>query len=90
MAKIKTYDDSGNLTSTTVDVDDRVFSTEGGEHLMHEAVTLYLASRRQGTHKVKDLKGYRDKVRLLIDQHFIKQSTDPISIDPNTSSWNAE
>lgn len=53
MAKIKVYDDSGNLTNTTVDVDDRVFSTEGGEHLMYEAVTLYLASRRQGTHKVK-------------------------------------
>jgi len=54
MAKLKVYDTSGNLTGATVEVDDKVFSAEGGEHLLYEAVTFHLASRRQGTHKTKE------------------------------------
>ena len=54
MAKLKVYDASGSLTGATVEVDDKVFSAEGGEHLLYEAVTFHLASRRQGTHKTKE------------------------------------
>lgn len=54
MAKLKVYDASGKLTGSTVEVDDKVFTAEGGEHLIYEAVTFHLASRRQGTHKTKE------------------------------------
>jgi len=54
MAKLKTYDASGNMTGATVEVEDRVFSAKGGEHLIYEAVTFHLANRRQGTAKVKE------------------------------------
>ncbi|MFO7769618.1 MAG: 50S ribosomal protein L4 [bacterium] len=54
MAKLKVYDAKGDLTSSTVEVDDAVFSAEGGEHLLYEAVTFHLANRRQGTHKTKE------------------------------------
>jgi len=53
MATLKVYDATGNLTGATVEVDDRIFSAEGGDHLLYEAVTFHLANRRQGTHKTK-------------------------------------
>ena len=53
MATLKVFDKNGKLGGT-VEVDDRVFSAEGGEHLIYEAVTAHLASRRQGTHKAKE------------------------------------
>ncbi len=54
MATLKVFDNSGKLTSATVEADDRVFGAEGGDHLIYEAVTFHLAARRQGTHKTKE------------------------------------
>ncbi|MFC1529960.1 50S ribosomal protein L4 [Gemmatimonadota bacterium] len=54
MATLKIYDNAGNLTSTTIPVDDRIFTADGGEHLIYEAVTFHLGNRRQGTAKTKE------------------------------------
>lgn len=54
MATLKVFDQSGKLTTATVEVDDAVFGMEGGEHLIYEAITAHLANRRQGTHKTKE------------------------------------
>jgi large subunit ribosomal protein L4 len=54
MATLKVFDQSGKLTSVTVEVDDAVFAAEGGDHLVYEAVTFHLGNRRQGTHKTKE------------------------------------
>jgi large subunit ribosomal protein L4 len=54
MATLRVFDDGGKLTGATIEVDDRVFGAEGGEHLIYEAVTFHLASRRQGTAKTKE------------------------------------
>ncbi len=54
MATLKVYNESGALTATTVEGDDRVFAAEGGDHLLYEATVFHLASRRQGTHKTKE------------------------------------
>lgn len=54
MATLRVFDESGKLTAATVEVDERVFGAEGGEHLVYEAVTFHLANRRQGTHKTKE------------------------------------
>ena len=54
MATLKVYDEAGNLTSATIPVDDRIFTADGSEHLVYEAVTFHLGNRRQGTHKTKE------------------------------------
>lgn len=53
MGTLRVFDQNGKLGGT-VEVDDRVFGAEGGDHLIHEAVTTHLASRRQGTHKTRE------------------------------------
>ena len=53
MGTLRVFDQNGTLGGT-VEVDDRVFGAEGGDHLIHEAVTTHLASRRQGTHKTRE------------------------------------
>ncbi|MCR5748331.1 MAG: 50S ribosomal protein L4 [Lachnospiraceae bacterium] len=52
MANVKTYDMTGKETGT-IELDDSVFGVEVNEHLIHMAVTQYLADNRQGTQKAK-------------------------------------
>jgi len=46
--------DWNNKKVGSVDLSDEIFSYPYKEHLIHEAVRNYLASLRQGTHKVKN------------------------------------
>ncbi len=52
MANVKVYDMTGKETGT-MDLDDSVFGVRINEHLIHMAVTQYLADNRQGTQKAK-------------------------------------
>ena len=52
MANVKTYDMTGKETGT-MELDDNVFGVKVNEHLIHMAVTQYLADNRQGTQKAK-------------------------------------
>ena len=46
-------DIQGKSTGRSIDLPDEIFGTEPNEHVMYLAVKQYLASQRQGTHKVK-------------------------------------
>ena len=52
MANVKVYDMTGKETGS-MELDDSVFGIEVNEHLIHMAVTQYLADNRQGTQKAK-------------------------------------
>jgi len=43
----------GQPTGRTIELPDEIFGTEPNEHVVYLAVKQYLASQRQGTHKVK-------------------------------------
>ena len=52
MTSVQVYNMDGNAVET-LELNDAVFNREINEGLMHQAVVLYLASRRQGTQKAK-------------------------------------
>ena len=52
MANVSVYNMEGSEVSK-MDLNDNVFAVEVNEHLMHMAVTLQLANKRQGTQKAK-------------------------------------
>lgn len=52
MANVKVYDMTGKETGS-MELDDKVFGVKVNEHLIHMAVTQYLADNRQGTQKAK-------------------------------------
>lgn len=52
MTSVQVYNMDGNAVET-LELNDAVFNREVNEGLMHQAVVLYLASRRQGTQKAK-------------------------------------
>jgi len=52
MAKVSVYNIEGNEIGT-VDLNDAVFGVEVNGHLVHMAVTQYLANQRQGTQSAK-------------------------------------
>ncbi len=52
MANVKVYNMEGASVGT-IDLDDSVFNVEVNEHLMHMAVVLQLANKRQGTQSAK-------------------------------------
>ena len=59
--EVKNWD---NEVVGSIDLPDEVFAREVNQHLVWEVVTAYLASRRRGTHKVKnrsEVKGTRAK-----------------------------
>ena len=59
--EVKNWD---NEVVGTIDLPDEVFAREVNQHLVWEVVRAYLASRRRGTHKVKErseVKGTRSK-----------------------------
>lgn len=52
MAKIDVYNMKGEVTGS-YDLNDTVFAVQVNEDLLHRAVLMQLANKRQGTHKVK-------------------------------------
>ena len=52
MAKVSVYNMEGKEVET-MELDDAVFGVDVNEHLMHMAVVLQLANKRQGTQKAK-------------------------------------
>ena len=46
-------DIQGKATGRSIELPDEIFGAEPNEHVMYLAVKQYLASQRQGTHKVK-------------------------------------
>ncbi len=52
MANVSVYNMEGSEVDK-IDLNDKVFAVEVNEHLMHMAVTLQLANKRQGTQKAK-------------------------------------
>lgn len=52
MASVKVYDMTGKETGS-MELDDNIFGVRINEHLIHMAVTQYLANNRQGTQKAK-------------------------------------
>ncbi|MBQ8955734.1 MAG: 50S ribosomal protein L4 [Lachnospiraceae bacterium] len=52
MANVKVYDMTGKETGS-MELDDNIFGIKVNEHLIHMAVTQYLADNRQGTQKAK-------------------------------------
>ncbi len=52
MAKVSVYNMEGSKVGTMT-LDDAVFGVEIKEHLVHQAVVLQLANKRQGTQKAK-------------------------------------
>ena len=52
MANVSVYNMEGSEVDK-IDLNDKVFSVEVNEHLIHMAVTLQLANKRQGTQKAK-------------------------------------
>src|SRR5690554_5907506 len=52
MPKVALYNQSGSQVGD-VELNDSVFGIEPNEHVLHDAVVMQQASRRQGTHAVK-------------------------------------
>lgn len=52
MANVSVYNMEGSEVDK-IDLNDKVFAVEVNEHLIHMAVTLQLANKRQGTQKAK-------------------------------------
>ncbi|PXW87717.1 LSU ribosomal protein L4P [Streptohalobacillus salinus] len=53
MPKVTLYNQSGSQVGD-VELNDSVFGIEPNEHVLHDAVVMQQASRRQGTHAVKN------------------------------------
>lgn len=52
--KLNVYKIDGKKSEETVDLPDSVFGVEPNEHLLYQAVRVYLSNQRQGTHKTKE------------------------------------
>ncbi|HEU5139852.1 MAG TPA: 50S ribosomal protein L4 [Bacillales bacterium] len=58
MPKVTLYNQSGSQVGD-FEVNDNVFGIEPNEHVLHEAVVMQQASRRQGTHSTKNRSAVR-------------------------------
>ena len=52
MASVKVYNMEGSEVGS-LELNDAIFGVEVNEHLMHMAVVLHLANKRQGTQSAK-------------------------------------
>ena len=57
MANVSIYDIEGNVVGN-MDLNDDIFNVEINEHLLHRAIVVSLANKRQGTKKQKDFNKY--------------------------------
>ncbi|WP_112179280.1 MULTISPECIES: 50S ribosomal protein L4 [Paraliobacillus] len=58
MPKVALYNQSGSQVGD-IEINDAVFGIEPNEHVLHDAVVMQQASRRQGTHAVKNRSAVR-------------------------------
>ena len=58
MPKLALYNQSGSQVGD-IELNDAVFGIEPNTHVLHDAVVMQLASRRQGTHAVKNRSAVR-------------------------------
>lgn len=58
MLKVALYNQSGSQVGD-IELNDAVFGIEPNEHVLHDAVVMQQASRRQGTHAVKNRSAVR-------------------------------
>lgn len=58
MPKLNLYDQSGSDVGD-IEIDDHVFGIEPNKHVLHDAVVMQQASRRQGTHATKNRSAVR-------------------------------
>lgn len=58
MPKVTLYNQSGSQVGD-IEINDAVFGIEPNEHVLHDAVIMQQASRRQGTHAVKNRSAVR-------------------------------
>ncbi len=64
--KLKVYNNKGQETDKTLDLNDSVFAIEPNDHAVYLDCKQYLANKRQGTHKAKersDIAGSRKKIK---------------------------
>ncbi|MGF1533581.1 MAG: 50S ribosomal protein L4 [Bernardetiaceae bacterium] len=64
--ELRVIDIHGNDTGRTVSLSDKVFGREPSDHTLYQAIRLYNANQRQGTHKSKErgeIKGSTKKLR---------------------------
>jgi large subunit ribosomal protein L4 len=52
--KLNVYKIDGKKSDETIELPDDVFGVEPNEHLIYQAVRVYLSNQRQGTHKTKE------------------------------------
>lgn len=52
--KLNVYKIDGKKSDETIELPDDVFGVEPNEHLIYQAVRVYLSNQRQGTHKAKE------------------------------------
>lgn len=52
--KLHVYKIDGKKSDETIELPDDVFGVEPNEHLIYQAVRVYLSNQRQGTHKTKE------------------------------------
>ena len=64
--KVAVVDINGKKTGRSVELSDAIFAIEPNDHAIYLDVKLYLANKRQGTHKAKeraDIKGSTRKIK---------------------------
>jgi large subunit ribosomal protein L4 len=64
--KLKVYNNKGQETERTLDLNDSVFAIEPNDHAVYLDCKQYLANKRQGTHKAKErgeIAGSRKKIK---------------------------
>ncbi len=64
--KLKVYNNKGQETGNTLEVNDAVFAVEPNDHAIYLDCKQHLANKRQGTHKTKersDIKGSTRKIK---------------------------
>lgn len=52
--KLNVYKIDGKKSDETIELPDDIFGVEPNEHLIYQAVRVYLSNQRQGTHKTKE------------------------------------
>ena len=52
--KLNVYKIDGKKSDETIELPDDVFGVKPNEHLIYQAVRVYLSNQRQGTHKTKE------------------------------------
>jgi large subunit ribosomal protein L4 len=66
--ELNIYNIKGEVTDKKVTLDDSIFGIEPNNHVIWLDVKLYMANRRQGTHKTKERNEIKGSTRKIIRQ----------------------